>query len=144
MELLKTNCPKKGIKNNKIVLQSFREDPKLCVLSALREYLSRTDKLRSSSNKSKLFISTRKPHKKVTTGTLARWMKSILKAAGIDTEIYTAHSFRGASTSTALAQGVSLQDIINTADWANASTFVKFYKRPLEQPTFASSVLKSS
>ena len=110
--------------------------------STLKDYLGRTEKIRNSVTE--LFISTRKPHKGVTTGTLARWMKSMLRAAGIDTNVYTAHSFRSASTSTAFAQGVSLQDILHTADWTNASTFARFYNKQTEDSTFAASVLSAN
>jgi hypothetical protein len=40
---------------------------------------------------------------------------------------FSAHSFRGASTSKPLGAGVSLKDILETANWASAKTFYKFY-----------------
>lgn len=42
---------------------------------------------------------------------------------------YGAHSTRSASTSAALEAGLSVKDIMNVADWSNASTFNKFYKK---------------
>jgi hypothetical protein len=45
----------------------------------------------------------------------------------IDISKFSAHSFRGASTSKALGAGVSLKDILETANWASAKTFYKFY-----------------
>ena len=112
LDLLKTNCPKRGLGHNKIVIPKFDENPKLCVLRTLNDYLDRTESLRTVSEETKLFISTKKPHKKVTTGTLARWMKAVLCAAGIDPSVYTAHSFRSAATSAAFAHGVKLQEIL--------------------------------
>ena len=44
-------------------------------------------------------------------------------------EVFTAHSVRGASTSTALRKGVSLADILSTADWSRESTFRRLYYR---------------
>jgi hypothetical protein len=46
---------------------------------------------------------------------------------GIDISKFFAHSFRGASTSKALEAGVSLKDILETANWASAKTVYKFY-----------------
>jgi hypothetical protein len=42
------------------------------------------------------------------------------------------HSTRSASTSAALEAGLSVRDIMNVADWSNASTFNKFYKRSID------------
>ena len=144
MEILKTNCPKRGICNNKIVIPKFNENPKLCVLSTLKAYLSRTEVLREENKETRLFLSTRKPHKRVTTATLARWMKTVLREAGINPSIYTAHSYRSASTSAAFAHGVTLQEILKTANWTNVNTFAKFYHRPVEEVSFGTTVLLSS
>lgn len=67
--------------------------------------------------------------------------------AGIDITIFKDHSFRGASTSKAVTQGVSLGyilktgDILKTADGKNAGTFAKFYKRSSPVSMFASAIL---
>ena len=53
----------------------------------------------------------------------------MLSMAGIDTSIFKGHSFRGASTLKAVSLGVSLADVLKTADWRNAGAFAKFYKR---------------
>jgi site-specific recombinase XerD len=70
------------------------------------------------------------PHNPVTSSTLARWIKDILQLAGIDTETFSAHSIRRASTSEALRQGISISEILNMADWSQENTFSKFYYRP--------------
>ena len=64
-----------------------------------------------------LFISIIKPHGPVTSSTIARWLKEVMAAAGIDTSTVKAHSVRSASTSAASMQGVTLQDIQSAADW---------------------------
>ena len=51
----------------------------------------------------------------------------MLQLAGIDTEIFCAHSIRGASTSEALRQGISITKILDTADWLQENTFSKFF-----------------
>ena len=57
-----------------------------------------------------------KPHKAVTSSTIARWLKSLLEAAGIDTTVFTAHSVRGASSSAAANLGITTNDILKAAD----------------------------
>ena len=52
--------------------------------------------------------------------------------AGIDTSIFTAHSFRGASTSRALRQGVPIDVIFRQAGWRTTSTFGRFYNREVQ------------
>ena len=71
--------------------------------------LDRTKGFRSNNKdqQDKLFLSFVIPHKPVSSATLARWIKSYLQLAGIDTSIFSAHSLRGASTTAALNQGVS-------------------------------------
>ena len=41
----------------------------------------------------------------------------------------SAHSTRGASSSTAAMSGVTMKNILDTADWAAARTFQRFYLR---------------
>ena len=52
----------------------------------------------------------------VPSASLARCIKSLLKLAGIDTGIFSAHSLRGAATSAAFNRGVSISEILNMAD----------------------------
>ena len=55
----------------------------------------------------------------------------------MDTDTFKAHSVRGVSTTAALAKGVSLQDILRTADWNAESTFQRFYYRPEKENVYA-------
>lgn len=91
-----------------------------------------------------LFISIFKPHKEVTSSTIARWIKSVLIRSGITG--YGAHSTRSASTSAALEAGLLLKDIMNVADWSNSSTFNKFYKKVTGSldVSFGKTILQSS
>ena len=113
--------------------------------STLKDYVNRTKDIRTISNESRLFASTKKPHKGVTTSTLARWLKDVLHDAGIDPSIYTAHSYRSASTSMAFAHGVTLQEIIKTANWSSANTFTKFYHKTIDNNmAFGRTILSQS
>lgn len=53
-----------------------------------------------------LFISIRKPHNPVCSAAIARWMKTVMGSAGIDTDQFKAHSLRAAATSAAKTAGV--------------------------------------
>ena len=52
----------------------------------------------------------------------------MLEQAGIHAN---AHSTRSAATSAAFAAGMSIKNIIDTANWAKESTFKRFYCRPV-------------
>ena len=59
------------------------ENKKLCPVAHIEEYLTRTATWRSSSG-SQLLLSFRRPHRPVATSTVARWLRSVLEASGID------------------------------------------------------------
>ena len=82
-----------------------------------------------------------KPHKPVTSQRIAHWIKDLLQDAGVDTNVFKAHSARGASATAAYNKGVSMQEILQTADWSKDSTFRGFYYHPLESAEYALKVL---
>lgn len=122
---------------------AFPEDVDLCVVQCLRCYEKATTSFRGPSavDANRLFVSYVKPHKPITSQRIAHWLKATLETAGVNTGIFTAHSTRGAATSAALEKGVSVSEILQTADWSSESTFRKFYYRPVKEPTFAQSIL---
>lgn len=71
-----------------------------------------------------------KPYRAVTSTTIGRWIKSMLGQSGINTEFFTAHSTRFASTSKAAAT-VSMGVIVATAGWTDEPTFRNFYNKPV-------------
>ena len=87
-------------------------------------------------------------HDPVSSNTIARWLKTCLTEAGIDTGIFTTYSVRGASSSTAASAGVKTADILKAADWSSAETFQKFYLRPTkvsdDKSSFGTAVLSSA
>ena len=122
---------------SEVFLEKFSDDARLCVIETLDYYLQVTSSIRNSS---KLFISFIKPYRPVTGATLARWLVTVLGSAGINTDLFKAHSYRSASTSDARSKGVSLSDIMKTANWKSTSVFAKFYNKPIDC-SFAKSVL---
>jgi integrase len=90
----------------------------------------------------RLFISYLKPYKHITSTTKARWIKLFLIKCSI-TE-FGAHSTRSASTACVFEAGLSVIDIMKTADWSQQSTFSKFYKRHTVEGMFGRMVLQKS
>ena len=123
----------------------FKGNLKFCPASALSEYILRTKLIREPG--SMLFVSCENPHKSVKPQTLSKWVSKSMAAAGLDTNLFTAHSTRHAATSTAKRCGVNLDTIRKTATWtSNSSTFARFYDRPLgeDRDLFAISILKQT
>ena len=139
-KLLKQTRP--GFSNPAVTLTAFR-DSRLCVVTTLKEYISRTEPLRGSE--SQLLVSYTKPHKAVSRDTIGRWVKTVLSSAGIDTKKFKPHSTRAAAVSAASNASVSLDEILKTAGWSSESTFGKFYNKPvLRESRFPSSVLETA
>lgn len=125
-------------------LPYFKENTKICTAATLKSYLDRTKVIRGKEKF--LFLSCKKPHKRVTTDTLSRWVSQTLAGAGLNTDIFTAHSTRHASTSAAKRNGINLDTIRKRSSWTeNSSTFAKFYDRPLGEPqdVFAKAIVNA-
>lgn len=105
------------------------ENKKLCVVYTLSEYLERTNNLRNGEKK--LFISYCKPHRAISPDTISRWIKKVMYEAGIEIDIFKAHSTRSASVSAAFQLNTNIEEILKTAGWSNAKTFAKFYNKPI-------------
>ena len=118
---------------------SFPDNKQLCPVETLHHYRHVTAPLRKRNNQ--LFIGIVKPHNPVTSSTIARWLKEVLKMSGIDVTKFTAHSTRGASSSAAADSGITTGDILKTADWSTESVFRKFYYRSSRDPSYGRAVL---
>jgi hypothetical protein len=135
-----TKTRKQGKKPEVISCREYEEDPDLDVTSCIRSYIARSVEWHNHKH-TKLLLATTKPHKPVATCTISNWLKKLMTSAGIDTSLYKAHSTRAASTSKAKSQGVSVQTIVDTANWANANTFRRFYNKQVVKPSFEKAVL---
>ena len=121
------------------IFPSLPGESRLCPVSNLKEYEDKTEPLRR--RKTNLLVTIIKPHKAVSSSTVARWLKSFLEALGIDTSIFSVHSVRGASSSAAAFAGISTSDILKAAGWNSESTFQHFYYRSTDDPSFGRAVL---
>lgn len=132
-----------GRKQPILILPNYDADNKICIAASLKCYLRTTSNIRK--NVSNLFISFKRPFKAVTSQTLAHWVKDTLKESGINTDIFTAHSTRHASTSAAKRGGVDIDLLRSTAGWTtNSLTFARFYDLQISKNkrNYANAVLK--
>lgn len=112
-------------------IKNFLDHPELCVANTLDKYLEVSKPFRNGEEY--LFLTFRKPYHKASTQSISRWVKDVLKASGIDTTKFKAHSTRHASTSAAYRSGVNIDTIKDLAGWSKKSQmFAKFYNRPLQ------------
>ena len=132
---------KAGKPSQDFFFPKFEENHRLCPVQTLHCYLERTAPFRLQPVKNQLFLSFIKPHGPVSSSTIARWLKTVLEQAGIDTSIFKAHSTTGASTSAAARVGITTNDILQAADWSTVSVFSKFYYKPIHSSTYGTAVL---
>lgn len=125
LEKVKQTRP--GVPQPKLELPLYTEEDKLCVVKCLEQYIERTKPIRNGADK--LLLCHQNPHKPASKDSVARWMKTVLKQAGL--KEFNPHSFRSASSSAMFKHGVALQEIMNCAGWANARTFFRFYNKPV-------------
>uniref|UniRef100_A0A803J2D4 Tyr recombinase domain-containing protein n=1 Tax=Xenopus tropicalis TaxID=8364 RepID=A0A803J2D4_XENTR len=127
--------------NQEIVLPSLCPKPaspqerllhNLDVVRALKFYIHRTANTRKSDS---LFVLYGPQHKgaKASKASIARWIKalitSIYRDKGLPIPFKTsAHTTRALSTSWALANAASTEQICKAATWSSIHTFTKFYK----------------
>jgi integrase len=140
-DLIKTSGPNKP--QPCLLLPRFEDKPSLCLLSNLEEYLLRTADLRPADCYA-LLLTFKRPFRPATSQTISRWIKTILAKAGVDTNVFKAHSTRHASASHANRAGVDIDVIRKTVGWSNNScTFARFYNRPMEsRSNFAKSLIE--
>ena len=101
----------------------------MCVVNLPQEYVQRT--LRFRGNNAQLLLSYHKPQNPVSSATIGRWLKEVLKRAGVDIQKFSGHGARSASVSAAKTLNISVETILDAAGWSNAETFAKFYDGPV-------------
>ena len=99
------------------------------MVTHLNEYLIRTSQTRSSQQ---LLLCYCKPHGPASRESISRWLKQVLRAAGVNTDAFKAYSTHSAATSAAKAADVPIGDIMATAGWRSESTLARFCDRPLQ------------
>ena len=77
----------------------------------------------------------------MSSSTIARWLKVCLKNVGVDTSKFRAYSVRTVATSKACLSGLTVEDILNAANWSLEGEFQKFYYKRIHLLAFSSSLL---
>lgn len=141
-DIIKTSMA--GREQPVLYLPYFRQNPRICPATALKDYLHVTKDDRPA-NVSNLLITMKRPYKSATAQSISRWIKQVLGESGVDVAAFSSHSTRHASTSAAAAAGVSIDAIRKAAGWTNTSqVFAKFYHRPIVQDNeFAHRILQN-
>lgn len=121
-----TKVQKQGDSHTELKFYKFDDNKSLCVFRTLDAYIEETKSVRGEETN--LLIATIQPHHKVVTSTVSRWLKEVIRDSGIEIKHFQGHSTRSASTSKALLNGASVEDIMQAAHWSNKSTFQKFLK----------------
>ena len=119
---------RKNRKQDVFEYRHYPNEPKLCIVNCLKEYLTRRQSRVSDSSK-KLLLTYKKPYKEASVDTIRRWVKSTFKAAGIYD--FSAHSCRAASTSKAKSLNIDVEHILAKGCWTNVKTFRKFYDKEI-------------
>ncbi|XP_065918390.1 uncharacterized protein [Dysidea avara] len=106
----------------------LQDDNDICPVTNLCRYIEMTSpQVDTMSSPKPVFVTSKKPFRRERSATIGHWIKDTLKAAEVDTERFTVHSTRGASTSCAMAKGVPIAEILKVANWSSSSTFERFY-----------------
>ena len=109
----------------------FPESPSICPVLSLKDYLVRTAPL-CAVDTNNMFSQLRKPHKSVSSQTLACWITNIMADAGVDTSMFCQHSTRSASAAW-LETGTKkmfVAQICRKAQWSNLIiTYRKLYHK---------------
>ncbi|CAC5395238.1 unnamed protein product [Mytilus coruscus] len=122
--------------------ENYTTDPNdllLCPCRALLAYVKRTEVLRKSQ---RLFITyQRNHHVEASKNFIARWIVDTVKYAyehaNTDTlQSVRAHDTRKLSTSWALFNGLSSQEILKAAHWSNDTTFTSYYLKDVPDLEF--------
>ena len=91
-----------------------------------------------------MFISFIKPHKAVTSSSIARWLRQTLENAGVNSCMFGAHSTRGASASAASRAGITTSDILKAANWNSESVFQRFYHKEIDRAAYGRAVISQN
>ena len=82
-DVLKLSRP--SFKEKLLVFRVFPKNPKLCPVSTLMQYL---DIRLSRSSDTALFLTTVRLYKGASSDTMARWIKSTMEEAGVNTGLF--------------------------------------------------------
>ena len=111
-----------------MTIKEFEANPLLCPLTTLLSYIEQTKFRHGNVDNLFVLVTTQQP-RAASWETIVRWGKEIMKLAGLGT--FKIHSSHAASSTSALLMGMPLDHIIAKVGWVKASTFIKYYMKPI-------------
>ena len=124
-----TKSWRKGRPPSSVEFCVYQQNPKRFIVKAIKSYLQVTIAWRNKNSQKQLLRRTFAPYQKVRKTTVAGWVKAILGLSGTNTNLFTAHSTRAASTSKVKVKGLPLEDILKRGSWSNKWTRQKHYHK---------------
>ena len=128
VKALPRNFLVKGLRD----LVGQEEERKLCPVRALKFYLDRTKGYKRT--KGSLFVAPKDPSRAASKNGISFLIRSLIKEAhqNVDSDTLKnlkvkAHEVRAVSTSLAYAHNLSLESVIEAAQWRSASVFASHY-----------------
>ncbi|XP_046612853.1 uncharacterized protein LOC124301607 [Neodiprion virginianus] len=101
----------------------------LCPVTWLRALLKKSEDRRATEGLDQVFITVTGPVKPASTSVIGGWIRSVLKAAGIDA---SPGSIRSAVASRGWLDNIPIQDILDRGNWKCVETFRKHYCRQVK------------
>ncbi len=121
---LKTSKP--GRHFSELIFKPFVQDSDVCVVTCINEYIKYTRVFRKNKTSSQFFLTYGKPNGEASRASISRWLRDVLRDAGIDVSVFEPHSTRSASTSAAKLV-TNMDTVMKAGGWACSTTFTKFY-----------------
>ena len=103
--LSKQFCPSRPLKS--FTIPSFASGKKLCPKVAFQTFVAMTESFRGEGIE-KLLLSYVKLHKQISLSSVARWIVTMLKLAGRDTDTFKFHFIRSTSANAAESAGITI------------------------------------
>ena len=110
-----------------IIIEPHLEDPQLCPVYHLVRLDKLLDRVRPK-DVTDFWLSSRKPHKPVSTQTLCKWLKKVIIDSGALSG--SARDVRSVGSSTAAQAGLDIGRIMEAGDWRRLKTFQSHYFKP--------------
>ena len=115
---------------SKFGINKCSDNKSLCVVTTIDEYIKLTVNWREGA-KTQLLLGYIKPHVEVSSSTVSRWIKEILRFSGIDFTTFKEHFTWAAPSSKVGNSDLSVSDILNRGSWSQKSIWQRFYNKPI-------------
>uniref|UniRef100_A0A0N5BKD0 Reverse transcriptase domain-containing protein n=1 Tax=Strongyloides papillosus TaxID=174720 RepID=A0A0N5BKD0_STREA len=124
---------------------NYEQEPKISPYTNIKKYLEISKQLREEilimEEKDKLWISSVRPVKALSSQRISKLIKQYIAEAGITTRT---HNTRKAVVSAAAWANMRLQDIVKAIEWKNERMFREVYYKKSEKEVLARTVLQEN